>query len=81
MGMCPICNGLSNEAYICPSCSGQLRDCGKTVDYLDDYSAYMDQQLLEKVDGLSHEESNTYCLHLFYCAQCQKEYEMKIDFI
>jgi hypothetical protein len=81
MGMCPLCNGLSNLSYTCPHCAGELQDCGKTVDYLDAYSAYMDQLLLQQTDGLPHEESNTHCLHMFYCPVCQKEYEIKIDFI
>lgn len=81
MGMCPICNGLINTSYSCAACSEQLEDCGKEVDYLDDYSPYLDQHILQQVDGLSHIESNAYCLHTFYCAGCRKEYEMKINLI
>ena len=31
----------------------------------DDYSAYMDQELLSAVDGLTHNNSNEYCNHIF----------------
>jgi hypothetical protein len=81
MALCPRCNGLTDTAYLCPSCSGELQDYGKTVDYLDDYSAYMDQQLLEQVDGLTPMESNKQCIHVFYCLACQQEFQMKVDLI
>ncbi|MBO9128755.1 hypothetical protein [Bacillus sp. 165] len=79
MGLCPRCNGFTNSAYQCPSCLDELQDCGRTVDYLDDYSAYMDQQLLEQVDGLKEIESGIYCMHVFYCATCRQELQLKVD--
>ncbi|MFC6600852.1 hypothetical protein ACFQDF_01940 [Ectobacillus funiculus] len=51
----------------------------ETVDYLGPYSAYMDQQLLEKVDGLAHEESNRYCLHLYHCPACERDCSVKVQ--
>lgn len=79
MSMCPVCNGLTEIPQSCPNCANSMEECGKTVDYLDDYSAYMDQQLLEKVDGLSHEESNRYCLHLYHCAACERDFSLKVQ--
>lgn len=81
MEVCPFCNGLASTSYTCPQCVEVLQDCGKTVDYLDNYSPYLDQQILQEVDGLPHAESNTYCVHIFYCPACRIEYEMKIHVI
>ncbi|MCP8968171.1 hypothetical protein [Ectobacillus ponti] len=78
MSLCPICNGMTDVQERCPECAAVMQDCGKTVDYLDDYSAYMDWQQLEQVDGMPYEESHTYCLHLFYCPRCQQEHSEKI---
>ncbi|MFB9761046.1 hypothetical protein [Ectobacillus funiculus] len=79
MSMCPVCNGLTEIPHSCPNCAVSMEDCGKTVDYLGPYSAYMDQQLLEKVDGLAHEESNRYCLHLYHCPACERDCSVKVQ--
>ena len=79
MSMCPVCNGLTEIPHACPNCAASMQDCGKTVDYFGPYSAYMDQQLLEKVDGLSYEESNRYCLHLYHCSVCEQDFSIKVQ--
>ncbi|MGG0187118.1 hypothetical protein [Bacillus rhizoplanae] len=81
MAICPLCNALEYEAYTCPTCTSILQDYGKTVDYIGPYSAYMDQELLEKVDGLSAHDSQQYCLHLLYCPTCEKQTEVTVQLI
>ncbi|PHA02537.1 hypothetical protein COE51_02795 [Bacillus pseudomycoides] len=81
MAICPLCNALEYKAYACPTCTSILQDYGKTVDYIGPYSAYMDQELLEKVDGLSAHDSQQYCLHLLYCPTCEKQIEVTVQLI
>lgn len=57
------------------------QDYGKTVDYIDDYSAYMDQELLSAVDGLTHNNSQEYCNHVFYCGVCNVETEVVVKLV
>ncbi len=47
MGICPLCNAFESQTYSCQNCQGILQDYGKTVDYIDDYSAYMDQGIIK----------------------------------
>ena len=81
MAICPLCNALEYKAYTCPTCTSILQDYGKTVDYIGPYSAYMEQELLEKVDGLSAHDSQQYCLHLLYCPTCEKQTEVTVQLI
>lgn len=81
MAMCPLCNGLESQIYTCHTCMSILQDCGKTVDYLDNYSAYLDQDILMKVDGLMSNQSHQYCVHIFYCAACGEQTEKKVKLI
>ncbi|EOW9529999.1 hypothetical protein ACO11K_003771 [Bacillus cytotoxicus] len=79
MMICPLCNALDAQTYSCPTCQNVLQDYGKVVDYIDDYSAYMDQELLTAVDGLTAQNSERYCTHLFYCATCNTDTEMVVE--
>ncbi len=81
MGICPLCNALESQTYSCQNCQGILQDYGKTVDYIDDYSAYMDQELLSAVDGLTHNNSQEYCNHVFYCGVCNVETEVVVKVV
>lgn len=73
MEICPLCNGLEEYYGTCASCGSMLIDTGKVTDYLDDYSAYMEINLLKMVDGDLNSLENHVCLHLFSCAVCQQE--------
>ncbi|HDX9590068.1 TPA: hypothetical protein ROX98_003088 [Bacillus pseudomycoides] len=81
MAICPLCNALAYNEYTCPTCTSQMQDYGKTVDFIGPYSAYQDQELLEKVDGLSAHDSERYCLHLLYCPICEKQTEVTVQLI
>jgi len=50
-----------------------MEDQGKITDYFDDYSPYMDGDLMKLVDGYPYTYTNHECVHLFYCPHCQEE--------
>ncbi|PED72338.1 hypothetical protein CN680_07790 [Bacillus pseudomycoides] len=81
MGICPLCNALEAQVYSCQSCLNVLQDYGKVVDYTDAYSAYMDQDLLIEVDGLTGEDSQQYCVHVFYCGTCGTQTELTVKLV
>ncbi|WP_459500417.1 hypothetical protein [Bacillus sp. C1] len=81
MGMCPLCNALDAHIYSCQTCMNVLQDYGKVVDYIDDYSAYMDQDLLRAVDGLTGENAEQYCVHVFYCGACGIQTEKRVKLV
>ncbi|KEK24307.1 hypothetical protein [Bacillus gaemokensis] len=81
MEICPLCNGLEAQTYSCQTCMSVLQDYGKVVDYIDDYSAYMDQDLLIQVDGLTFDNSRQYCAHFFYCGRCDTQTEMIVKLV
>ncbi|KMJ57946.1 hypothetical protein AB685_14040 [Bacillus sp. LL01] len=73
MEICPLCNGFEDFKDSCTSCGSMLVDTGKVTDYLDDYSAYMEVNLLKMVDGDLNSLEGHVCVHLFSCPVCQKE--------
>ncbi|MBB5325347.1 hypothetical protein HNQ34_002447 [Anoxybacillus tepidamans] len=73
MNICPLCNGLRTLHFFCLHCQTELEDQGKVSDYFDDYSPYMEIDMMKKVDGYETTWRNHECVHLFYCPHCQKE--------
>jgi hypothetical protein len=73
MGVCPLCNGFISSVYTCPHCAGKVEDRGKAVDYIDDYSAYMDENILQENMATSS------CTHLFYCTSCENQYQIQVQ--
>ncbi|MBB4074839.1 hypothetical protein GGR02_002632 [Anoxybacillus voinovskiensis] len=43
------------------------------TDYFDDYSPYMEIDVMKQVDGYPMTRRNHECVHLFYCPYCQNE--------
>ncbi|WP_062352365.1 hypothetical protein [Bacillus kwashiorkori] len=78
MGICPFCNGLQTEKVFCSNCSRAMEDLGKISDYFDDYSPYMETELLRLEDGYSNNFLNNECVHLFHCYQCGNEQTKRI---
>ena len=70
---CPLCNGLTSITYLCTECQTNMEDMGKSVDYYDDYSAYLDTDIQKKTDGYSHSLEQNLCPHLLFCATCGKD--------
>jgi len=41
----------------------------------------MDQDLLIEVDGLTGENSQQYCVHVFYCGTCGTQTELTVKLV
>ncbi|WP_416828639.1 hypothetical protein [Ectobacillus polymachus] len=78
MSICPFCNGLDTVQLQCSFCGNILLDYGKSMDYFDTYSPYEPQEVVECVDGLSHEDNEIYCMHILYCQTCLQEFEIPL---
>ncbi|SET47342.1 hypothetical protein SAMN05216389_11234 [Oceanobacillus limi] len=73
MYFCPLCNGFESVSMECPSCESTIADQGKLADFFDDYSAYMDIDMIKLFDGDPKSLENHQCLHYFYCENCSHE--------
>lgn len=73
MNICPLCNGLRNVTVYCSCCPNQMEDKGKITDYYDDYSPYMDIDMMKLADGYPETLIRRECVHLFYCPHCHQE--------
>ncbi|MBD8003762.1 hypothetical protein [Bacillus norwichensis] len=78
MNYCRLCNGISLETHTCSICMGILKDQGKIYDYYDDYSPYMEIDLNKLADGDPESSRKSECVHLFICAICGTQQELKI---
>ncbi|OIJ21388.1 hypothetical protein BKP45_01000 [Anaerobacillus alkalidiazotrophicus] len=79
MAMCPICNGLTSVEIQCEQCHSEMSDKGRLLDYFDDYSAYLDIDGMKLFDGITDDQKNNQCPHVFYCYQCHMENTILID--
>lgn len=67
MFICPLCNGLVVIEKPCPSCGYNfLEDKGLLEGYFGPYSPYLDEELLDQVDGVPF----ALCVHLLACPHC-----------
>ena len=73
MDLCPLCNGLDSQIIQCPNCQTIMEDNGKVTDFLDDYSAYMDIDIMKLFDGNPTSLEDHQCIHLYYCSSCGHE--------
>jgi hypothetical protein len=73
MSICPICNGLREINLQCSHCGGQMLDSGRLMDYYDDYSPYMEIDLMKMEDGYPDSHSGGKCPHLYQCPSCQQD--------
>lgn len=75
MSICPLCNGLVQTHFFCPSCDAELMDTGLLENYWGPYSPYLDEIILDQIDGVGPHE----CIHLFKCPSCgyDKKYLVK----
>lgn len=80
MSYCKLCNGMSEIIYSCPQCNSDLVDVGRIYDYFDDYSAYMDIDLIKLVDGNPTSSKKNECVHLFKCEDCNVDLQVKIEY-
>ncbi|MCU9595340.1 hypothetical protein OEV82_12900 [Caldibacillus thermolactis] len=73
MAICPLCNGFTTVQETCNECSINMDDQGKISDYYDDYSPYMDIDLMKLEDGYGSNFENQQCVHLLQCPSCGQE--------
>ncbi len=73
MAICPVCNGLREVLLICSNCGQTMVESGKLMDYYDDYSPYMEIDLMKLEDGYPDNHSDHKCAHLYRCPSCQKD--------
>lgn len=69
MSECPLCNNYETMEHECSSCGGKTEDCGRFMDFFDDYSPYLDIDGLKEIDGQPDLHSGC-CPHYFYCPRC-----------
>lgn len=72
MSICQVCNGLREILLVCPGCGGMMADNGKLMDFYDDYSPYMDVEIMKMEDGYPDTHSGHKCPHLYSCPQCHR---------
>lgn len=70
MALCPLCNGLRKINVLCSECNTEMDDKGKSMDYDDEYSAYMDTDTLKQNDGFMRSLADGQCPHLMKCPNC-----------
>ncbi|SFA80238.1 MULTISPECIES: hypothetical protein [unclassified Bacillus (in: firmicutes)] len=73
MNICPICNGLQELKIACDKCKSKMNDCGRIMDYYDDYSAYMEIDQLKLEDGYPDTNAQHKCPHLYSCMKCNQD--------
>ena len=73
--VCPLCNGLVDYEVGCPRCGNSMTDEGAIVNYFDNYSPYLSNDITQLVDGATHDK----CVHLFQCKVCNKDKRVTIN--
>lgn len=79
MYACPVCNGLTEGEKNCPTCESAMTNQGRLVDFMGDYIAYLEYDGTNLIDGDPESTQNHTCIHLYYCNQCDQEYNLKIQ--
>ncbi len=64
--VCPLCNGLKDIEILCELCGKPMKDKGPIVNFLDEYSPYLSNDITQVVDGAKHNN----CTHVFKCSAC-----------
>lgn len=64
--ICPLCNGLYEVEFDCLKCNSDMEDKGPKVNYYDDYSPYLLDEITSNVDGVKRDQ----CVHVFQCSNC-----------
>lgn len=72
MGICPVCNGLSELSARCKQCHSAMIDYGRIMDYGEKYDAYMPIELQKLDNGVRNDQRDEQCVHYTICPHCQK---------
>jgi hypothetical protein len=73
MSECPVCNGFREVYLLCSSCGEPMMESGRLMDFYDDYSPYMEIDLMKLEDGYPDTNSDHKCPHMYRCPVCNKE--------
>ena len=73
--ICPLCNGLYTIQYNCISCNTSMEDQGARVNFYDDYSPYLMDDITSSVDSVER----TKCLHVFLCPKCGNQTNYAVE--
>lgn len=73
MPICPVCNGLREVYLICTNCGDHMIESGRLMDFYDNYSPYMEIDLMKMEDGYLETKSGHQCPHVYRCPICHKE--------
>ncbi|MCL6572104.1 MAG: hypothetical protein K6T88_10535 [Bacillus sp. (in: Bacteria)] len=73
MSMCQVCNGLREVSLFCANCGNPMMESGRIMDFYDDYSPYMEIDLMKLEDGYPDTNSAGKCPHLFCCQTCKND--------
>jgi len=73
MSICPICNGFREVYLLCANCGEPMLESGRLIDFFDDYSAYMEIDLMMLEDGYPDTNSAKKCPHLYQCLACERD--------
>ncbi len=75
---CALCNGMGEAILACPNCDNSMFDQGRIYDFYDDYSPYMDIDVIKLADGDPVSSQKDECVHLFKCPNCGFDVQKKI---
>lgn len=70
MQWCELCNGVSELTIPCIQCGKEMEDQGRIYDYYENYSPYMEIDLIKLEDGDPTSSKRQECVHLFKCREC-----------
>lgn len=73
MFLCPVCNGFHEVSLLCSNCGEPMSESGRLMDFYDDYSPYMEIDLMKMEDGYPDSNSGHKCPHVYRCLTCNKE--------
>ncbi|MFF2446287.1 hypothetical protein ACFVSW_04215 [Neobacillus sp. NPDC058068] len=73
MTVCPVCNGFRDVYLICTYCGEPMLENGRIMDFYDNYSPYMEIDLMKMEDGYSDTNSGQNCPHLYRCPSCHHD--------
>lgn len=68
--ICPLCNAMEPVNINCPDCQSQMVDGGRFMDFLDNYSPYLEIDGVKKADGVSYDYQYHQCPHVIICMFC-----------
>jgi hypothetical protein len=74
---CPVCNGFSRLAAICPDCGNPACDGGRLNDYLGPYAPYRPIDEISRTNGLPDLALHS-CVHVMYCEECGRAYSVYV---